>query len=95
MNALRLEEALAASELANGVAKKHGLTLEALRGPCRARAHVQARAELYLLLRARGWSYPQIARAVCRDHSTVLAHCNPAVAARKKHRAATRATRQP
>ena len=36
------------------------------------KAVANTRAELMCLLRNRGLSYPQIARAFCRDHSTVI-----------------------
>ncbi len=79
-----LEEQLAASELAIEIAQRHGLTVGAMLSGDRHRANVQARAELYRSLRSRGWSYPEIAALANRNHATVLRHCNPDSAARKK-----------
>ncbi len=55
------------------VAAAHGFTVhQLLHGP-RSRFMGVARADLYARLRAQGYSYPEIGRAVGRDHSTVMA----------------------
>ncbi|GMG82601.1 hypothetical protein LNKW23_18140 [Paralimibaculum aggregatum] len=41
---------------------------------------VRLRDRVCLTLRAEGWSYPRIGRALGRDHSTVLAACRRAEA---------------
>ena len=64
---------------ARAVARRYGLPLAQLLGPSstphsRSGTAPAARRELYVALRARGWSYPQIGR-FCggRDHTTVIA----------------------
>lgn len=68
--------ALEAMQLAEGIAHRWGTSPELMlaNGPgCRAKHLASARAELYVALRARGWSYPSIGRFVGgRHHSTVL-----------------------
>jgi len=51
---------------------KHGLTWPDLIARNNRMAHVNARAEIYVLLRERKWSYLQIAKLVSRDHTTVI-----------------------
>lgn len=51
-----------------------------VRGRSRAAAMVRLRDRVCLALRAEGWSYPRIGRALGRDHSTVLAACRRAEA---------------
>jgi hypothetical protein len=41
-------------------------------GPSRVRRLARARQHLMWLLRSRGYSYPQIGKAMCLDHSTVI-----------------------
>jgi hypothetical protein len=60
-----------------GVLRRHSLwsslTWEQVIAKDNSRARVHARAEIYVLLRARGWSYPQIGRLVGgRDHTTII-----------------------
>lgn len=69
--------ALEADRLADEVARRWGTTSKEMlsNGPgSRVKHLAAARAELYLALRARGWSYPSIGRfAGGRDHTTVMA----------------------
>jgi hypothetical protein len=54
------------------VLDRHGLTWPQLIARNNRMEYVNARAEIYVLLRARGWSYLQIAKLVSRDHTTVI-----------------------
>lgn len=55
------------------VLDRHGLTWPQLIARNNCMTHVNARAEVYALLRERGWSYPQIGRLVGgRDHTTII-----------------------
>lgn len=58
------------------VAKRHGVTTDEIRGRSRTRHIVLARRALWLALRARGWSYPAIARFTGHDHSSVQYGCS-------------------
>ena len=49
-----------------------GVSLDALRGPCREAALVDARQDVAVMLRARGLSLPQIGRVINRHHASVL-----------------------
>jgi chromosomal replication initiation ATPase DnaA len=49
---------------------------DAILGPSRQPHLVEARAEVFRELRALGWSYPRIGRAVGRDHTTIHAAVN-------------------
>lgn len=63
----------AAKELAQVVAREHGLELaELIGGRGRAPYLVRARRDFWARLRAAGRSLPEIGRLVGRDHSTVL-----------------------
>ena len=55
------------------VLERHGLTWAQIIARNNCLTHVNARAEIYALLRERGWSYPQIGRLVGgRDHTTII-----------------------
>ena len=54
------------------VLKQHGLTWPGLIARNNRMEYVNARAEIYVLLRERGWSYLQIAKLVSRDHTTII-----------------------
>ena len=54
------------------VLDRHGLTWPQLIARNNCMAYVNARAEIYALLRERGWSYLQIAKLVSRDHTTII-----------------------
>jgi len=54
------------------VLERHGLTWPGLIARNNRMEYVNARAEIYVLLRERGWSYLQIAKLVSRDHTTVI-----------------------
>lgn len=58
---------------AERIARRHDTTLTEMRSRARHPHIVAARAEVYKLLRSRGWSYPAIAKAWGRDHTTVMA----------------------
>ena len=49
-----------------------GISLDALRGPCRETALVDARQDVAVMLRDRGLSLPQIGRVINRHHASVL-----------------------
>ena len=68
-----------AKELLASIARRYGLLAADIKGPRRHPLLVTARRELYLALRAQGWSYPMIGRLVDRDHTTVLKACEPEV----------------
>jgi chromosomal replication initiator protein len=60
-------------ELAERIAAKHGITVEALLGRGRTKTVAEARHELMALLRGTfAFSFPEIGRIVGRDHSTVM-----------------------
>ena len=51
----------------------HGLTWAQIAARNNRLTYVRARTEIYMLLRERGWSYPQIGRLVGgRDHTTIV-----------------------
>ena len=51
----------------------HGLTWDEVSGRSNRRACLDARASVYVVLRARGWSYPKIGALVGgRDHTSVI-----------------------
>ena len=54
------------------VLDRHGLTWPQLIARNNHMTHVNARAEIYVLLRERKWSYLQIAKLVSRDHTTII-----------------------
>jgi chromosomal replication initiation ATPase DnaA len=54
------------------VLERHGLTWPGLIARNNRMEYVNARAEIYVLLRERKWSYLQIAKLVSRDHTTVI-----------------------
>ena len=54
------------------VLERHGLTWPQLIARNNCMAYVNARAEIYVLLRERKWSYLQIAKLVSRDHTTII-----------------------
>ena len=65
-----------ADRLVKSVADDFGISVAELRGKGRQRYLVAARSVVTKLLRARGWSYPQIAPAIGRsDHSTTINQC--------------------
>lgn len=57
-------------------ANKYGFTLSQLRGPSRERGRLSARRSIARLARGEGFSFPQIGRALNRDHSTVMSMLN-------------------
>lgn len=59
------------NELLHHVATEHGLEVHMLRGTSRLHRLVRARVDCYRLLRAKGWSFPRIARVFGRDHSSI------------------------
>jgi hypothetical protein len=54
------------------VLNRHGLTWQGLIARNNRMEYVNARAEIYVLLRERKWSYLQIAKLVSRDHTTII-----------------------
>lgn len=64
------------------VARRYNVAVEAIRGPSRAASISRVRRLAYRELRAAGYSYPEIGRAVGRDHTTVMYGCGALKAAR-------------
>jgi chromosomal replication initiator protein len=61
------------AQIVAAIAARHSLTVADITGQCRRKPFVRARQEAYAALRAHGWSYPRIARAIGgRDHTTVM-----------------------
>lgn len=58
--------------LVDWIAMKHGLPAEEMLGRSRAPHVVEARLNLFVCLRGKGWSLPRIGRLVGRDHTTIL-----------------------
>jgi len=54
------------------IAEAHGVAVDDMVSPCRKRELVAARVDAYRVLKALGFSYPQIARWFGRDHSSVV-----------------------
>lgn len=54
------------------VAERHGLTSAQVRGEWRYPDLMAARREIALRLRAEGFSYPAIGRALARTHATII-----------------------
>lgn len=59
------------------ILRDHNMMWHQAMGPKRTRPYLMVRAEIYVWLRERGWSYPRIGR-LCgkRDHTTVLNSLN-------------------
>lgn len=65
-----------AEAILSGIARAAGVTPGEVLAEDRHPGRVAARRELYVALRALGWSYPEIGRFVRRDHTTVIAAIN-------------------
>lgn len=59
-------------DIVHVIAGEHNVEDSALFGRMRHRQIATARTEVWRELRRQGWSYPRIAKAFNRDHSTVL-----------------------
>lgn len=64
-----------ANDLVLSVGKDFGALPEELRGASVRRHLSDARCVIAVVLRSRGWSYPQIGQLLNRDHSTVMYMC--------------------
>lgn len=53
-------------------ASKYGFPLDVLRGECRKRPIVRCRCWIARRARLEGFSFPQIGRALNRDHTSVI-----------------------
>jgi chromosomal replication initiation ATPase DnaA len=62
-----------AGELAQSIARRHGVAASDLTAHRRTNALVRARFEWWAALRAQGRSFPEIGRLACRDHTTIIA----------------------
>lgn len=62
-------------QMVRAAADLYGTTPEAIRGPARDKSIATARMVACWLLRQTGLSYPEIGRAVDRDHTTVMHAC--------------------
>jgi chromosomal replication initiation ATPase DnaA len=63
-------------ELADTVARSHGVTVAEIASRSRSKPIAQARHYLMSELRAKGYSFPYIARMFDCDHTSVIAACN-------------------
>jgi chromosomal replication initiation ATPase DnaA len=66
-----------ATKLAERIAESIGTTVKHLLSHSRYITLVQARKELYKILRSKNWSYPDIGRFANRDHTTIMAALYP------------------
>lgn len=64
-----------ATHLIQAAADLYGTTPSAIQSRANFREVVNARMVACWLLRQAGKSYPEIGRAVCRDHSTAISAC--------------------
>ena len=81
---------IGAFEAFSKICQEHSVTLAAVFSPRRTTAVVQARWELWILLRKRGLSYTEIGSLFCRNHTTVVEAIR-----RAEERKGTRARRTP
>lgn len=54
------------------VADEYGLTVQQVCGRKRGKSYVDCRMEIAVKLRGRGYSYPEIAEALDRDHTSIM-----------------------
>lgn len=54
------------------ICDKHNVTYEQLCSPSREPRLAAIRTEIYVYLRAMGWSLSQIGKLMCRDHTSVV-----------------------
>jgi chromosomal replication initiation ATPase DnaA len=66
-----------ATLLAERIAESIGTSAKHLLSHSRYITLVQARKELYRILRSKNWSYPDIGRFANRDHTTIMAALHP------------------
>jgi hypothetical protein len=67
---------MTAAEAIDAVAAEYGVTREELVGRSRMQRFVNARQAAMVRLRSLGFSYPEIALLLGRDHTTVVAACH-------------------
>lgn len=67
----------AARRIAQAALVPHGMTLDEAMGPSRKLPYTNARKDVYVALRAHGWSLKKIAIFCGRDHTTVLNALQP------------------
>lgn len=58
----------------DAICAKHAVDWHDVRGPRHFSKLIPARREIVVMLRHRGWSFPQIGRVLNRDHSTAVHH---------------------
>lgn len=68
----RQAAALNTGDIVDAMARERGLEPWRVRGRARQREYVRARIEIAKRLREEGCSFPEIGRALRRDHSTVM-----------------------
>lgn len=68
-----------------GIADEYGLTVQQVCGRKRSNLYIECRMEIAVKLRGRGYSYPEIAEALDRDHTSII-HL---IRRSKKHAAAS------
>lgn len=79
--------ARAIEEIIAAVSFSFGITVEDVRGPMRTKAVAEARQCVYLVARrCTRLSYPEIAKAVGRDHTTVMSGVKTAERIRESDR---------
>lgn len=61
-----------ASRTLRETAKRHGMSVDAIKGHSREPRFVKARHEVMVALRDEGFSLPRIGRILNRDHTTVM-----------------------
>jgi chromosomal replication initiation ATPase DnaA len=64
---------MSARDVLQRVSVRYGVSVDALRSRSRMQLIAEARKMAYTVLRAQGRSYPEIGRALGRDHTTVIA----------------------
>jgi chromosomal replication initiation ATPase DnaA len=61
-----------ARTIAVEIASRHGVRVQDMLGRSRQRHLVAPRTDLYVALRAQGWSYPAIGEFVGRHYTTII-----------------------
>lgn len=68
---VRLEELGVLRELIE-ICRRHHVRFDDVLDHTRSKSIVAARHECYIYLRSLKWSYPEIGRAMLRDHTTII-----------------------
>lgn len=73
-----------ATLLTERIAESIGTSAKHLLSRSRYITLVQARKELYRILRSKNWSYPDIGRFANRDHTTIISALYPKIISEEK-----------